>query len=88
MGRLTASLAKLEQTFYRKISPPDHILLLKVSREIALKRKPNHTIEEVAPKIQALENMDRNGLQIIDVDANQPFEKALTQAKNELWKVM
>jgi len=88
IGRLTNCLAKLEQKFYTKISPPDYVLLLKVSREFALKRKPDHAIEEIGPKIQAIEKMDRNGLQIIDIDSNQPFEKALTQAKNELWKVM
>jgi len=88
MNRITAYLSKLELKLYKKIRPPDYVLLLQVRPNVALKRKPDHTPQEIEPKTRAIKNMDRNGLQIIDIDANQPFERALLQVKQELWKIM
>ncbi|MCH8125695.1 hypothetical protein IIC38_07020 [candidate division KSB1 bacterium] len=88
MNWMTSHLSKLELKLYNKIYPPDCVLLLQVAPNVALKRKPDHTPQEIEPKIQAIENMSRNGLKIIDIDANQPFDQALLYAKEELWKIM
>jgi thymidylate kinase len=85
---ITAHLAKLEQNIYQRISPPDCLILLHVSPNVALRRKPDHTPEEIEPKIQAVERMDRQGLQIIDIDADQPFERTSLQTKSAVWNML
>jgi thymidylate kinase len=85
---ITAHLSKLEQTIYERISPPDCLILLHVSPNVALRRKPDHAPEEIERKIQAVERMDRQGLQIIDIDADQPFERTALQTKSALWNIL
>jgi thymidylate kinase len=85
---ITAHLARTEEEIYRKISPPDYLVLLHVSPAVSLQRKPEHRREEVGPKIQAIESMDRCGLHIIDVDAEEPLEQTLLQIKGELWNLL
>jgi hypothetical protein len=85
---ITAYLSKIEQDTYQKISPPDYLILLHVSPAVSLQRKPDHTRKEIESKIQAIERMDRQGLQIIDIDADQPFERTLLQIKSALWNIL
>ena len=85
---VTAHLSRLEQSIYERINPPDYLILLHVSANVALQRKPDHTPEEIEPKIQAVERMDRQGLQIIDIDADQPFERTSLQTKSALWNIL
>jgi thymidylate kinase len=85
---ITAHLSKLEQKIYERIGLPDCLILLHVSPNIALQRKPDHTPEKIEPKIQAVERMDRQGLQIIDIDADQPFERTSLQTKSALWNIL
>lgn len=85
---ITAYLARTEEKIYQKISPPDYLVLLHVSPGVSLQRKPEHRHEEVGPKIQAIESMDRYGLHIIDIDAEEPLEQTLLQIKGELWNLL
>ena len=61
---------------------------LHVSLDVSLQRKPGHTSQEVAPKIQAIERMDRRGLHIIDIDADQPFERTVSQIEAALCNIL
>ena len=85
---ITAHLSKLEQNIYQRIGLPDCLMLLHVSPNVALQRKPDHTPEGIEPKTQAVERMDRQGLQIIDIDADQPFERTSLQTKSALWNIL
>jgi hypothetical protein len=85
---ITAHLSKLEQNIYHRIGLPDCLILLHVSPNVALQRKPDHTPEEIEPKTQAVEHMDRQGLQIIDINADQPFERTSLQTKSALWNIL
>jgi len=88
MGTITGTLSKKEQDLYRKIRPPDHIFVLHVSPEVSQRRKPDHDPEMIQAKSQALRQMERQGLHIIDVDADQPFEQVLLQIKTALWQLL
>jgi hypothetical protein len=85
---ITAHLARTEEEIYQKISPPDYLVLLHVSPGVSLQRKPEHCREEVVPKIQAIESMDRCGLRVIDIDAEQPLDRTLLQIKSGLWDIL
>jgi hypothetical protein len=85
---VTAYLARTEERIYQKISPPDYLVLLHVSPDVSLQRKPEHRREEVEPKIQAIESMDRCGLHVIDIGAEEPLDQTLLQIKGELWNLL
>lgn len=88
MGSVTARLARTEQQLYDQIGPPEHLVLLHVTPEISKQRKPDHQLEQIETKIRAIETMDRNGLQIIDIDTTQPQAEVLRQVKQELWNIL
>ena len=86
--KITRLLSEREQKIYQKIRPPDYILRLHVSPEVSQQRKPDHSFEMIKAKSQALEQMDQTGLNIIDIDADAPFEEVLLQIKKNLWHVL
>lgn len=88
MTGITACLSETEQKIYERIEPPETLVLLHVSLDVSLQRKPGHTSREVAPKIQAIERMDRRGLHIIDIDADQPFGCTVSQIKAALCNIL
>jgi len=88
MDKITGALSRMEQDIYRKIRPPDHIFALHVSPEISQQRKSDHDPEMIRAKSQALRQMERQGLPVIDVDADQPFEQVLLQIKTALWQLL
>jgi thymidylate kinase len=88
MGRLTRKLSEWEQAIYRKIHPPDHILVLHVSPEVSQQRKPDHQWEMIETKSRALRHMDTQNLHVIEIDADQSYEQVLLQSKAAIWKLL
>ena len=86
VDRITGALSGMERAIYRKIRPPDRIFALHVSPEVSQRRKPDHDPEIIEAKSEALEKMERRGLHVVDVDADQPFEQVLLQIKAAMWE--
>lgn len=84
-GGLRTSLAQAEQNLYEKIRPPDHILVLRVSPEVSLARKPEHRPERIEAKAQALADFARDGLNVTEINAEQPLDQVLLQIKSAIW---
>lgn len=85
---LSAYLARIEADIYRRISPPDYLMVLHVSPEESVRRKPDHDYREVSAKISAIENMERAGLTVIDIATEQPKEQTLLQIKKAVWELL
>jgi thymidylate kinase len=88
MDRIARLLSRLEQDMYHAMRPPDWIVALHVSPEVALQRKPDHDLGVIEAKTHAIERMERRGLRMIDIDANQPVEQALLQVKTAVWQIL
>jgi thymidylate kinase len=86
--QVTRTLARMEQDVYRKICPPDHLFVMHVSPEVSQQRKPDHDRGMIEAKASALQQMERQGLHVIEVDADQPLEQVLLQAKAALWQLL
>jgi hypothetical protein len=56
-GRIVKNLSRIEQDLYRKIQPPQHIVILHVSPEVSQARKPEHKRELIEAKSQAMERI-------------------------------
>lgn len=87
-GRVAASMARREQNIYEKISPPDHLFVLRVSSDVSSQRKPDHKPEVLKTKIQSIEQIERNGLCIKEINADQPLDQTLLQIKTALWDLL
>jgi thymidylate kinase len=87
-GKTTGALARIEEQMYRKILPPEHVFVLHVSPDVSQQRKPEHKRELIEAKSQAIEQIARDDLNIVDVDAEQPLEQVLIQIKTALWRVL
>jgi thymidylate kinase len=85
MNRITRVLSELEKRLYGQIQPPDCIFVLHVSPEVSMQRKSGEIRERVEAKSRALRQMDRLGLQAVEIDADQPYELVLLQVKTALW---
>ncbi|TXD41661.1 hypothetical protein FRC96_04135 [Lujinxingia vulgaris] len=69
-------------------TPPDLILRLNISPEIAWRRKPDHDIVDIASKALALQSIDPGSATLIDLDATLPPEVLLNQAKAAIWEAL
>ena len=87
-GGMFAKLAFVEENIYRGIRPPDHIVVLRVSPEVSLTRKPEHRRERIETKSQALAEFAREGLNVTEIDAEQPLDQVLLQIKSAIWSWM
>ncbi len=90
-GRVTRALARAEQRLYQKIQPPDHFFFLDVSLDVSLARKPDHSRDAIAAKIEYLTAMTERASETGDLqrfDANLPFEQVLNQLKQAVWQLL
>lgn len=87
-GRLSAILSKMELELYSKIQPPDHLFILDVSPEVSKLRKPDHNIEIVQKKSQAIKDFNRHNLQCTEVNADEDIDLVLLKIKLQLWEII
>jgi thymidylate kinase len=79
-------LGKIERKIYKMILFPDIIIALDVSPEISNIRKPDHDIETITTKSEAIRNFDRDGLRVTMIDADLPLESVLLSIKSSIWE--
>jgi len=87
--RLFREAAKWESAPYRwaETNPPDLIIKLHVTPEVALARKPGMSIEEVRKRIETIERLRYPpAARTVDVDAGGPLEGVLLSVKRAVWR--
>ena len=88
MGPVTRRLSQVEETIYQRIPPAEQIFVLHVSPGVAQLRKPGHRQELIEAKSQAIAQIARDGLNLVDIDTDQPFDRVLLQIKSSLWGML
>jgi hypothetical protein len=84
-GRLGRRLAARELRYYRAISSPDVLIVLRVDPEVAVTRKPEEPAEFVRGRWQEIWNIDWDDLGAHVVDATRPEKDVLEEVKNIIW---
>ena len=76
-------LARRERRHYEAMVAcrPDLVIRLNVSLEVALARKPDHRPSSLARKIADVPKLRFEGAPIVEIDAEQPLDTVLAQAK-------
>lgn len=80
---LVGVLARSERRIFAKMiaSPPDLVLRLNVSLDVAAARKPDHKYEALARKIELIPHLTFGGAPIVELNADEPLEQVLLRAK-------
>ena len=88
-SRTMRLMAQRESEIYDRIAPPDHIILLAVSPEVALGRKGNRSPATVEAKSRSLAQADLSALApLTRIDAEQPLEAVVAAVKASVWRLL
>jgi thymidylate kinase len=89
-GAITRALAAREQRHYARMAAqrPDLVIRLTVDLATAVARKPDHRPSSLAAKIASIARLRFQGAPIVDVDATQPLDRVLDQAKQAIAQIL
>jgi thymidylate kinase len=83
--RLTDWLAGRERRYYRAITPPDVLFVLRVDPEVAVARQPTEPADEIRERWAEVWSIDWETVPAEVVDAGQPREAVLSQLESLIW---
>jgi hypothetical protein len=92
-GVIARAFARAEQNLYRKMLPPNYLVVLNVSPEVSLRRKPDHQLAAIEAKSRAVSDLTaadhgHGTFDVIHVSADLPLEEVLRQLKQSVWQVI
>ena len=92
-GRLIGFFSQREQKIYDRFSRPDHMIILKVTPEVSQQRKPDHRLETIQDKDQAIKRLQADlqadaAQKWVTQNADIPLEDVLLQLKRKIWAVL
>lgn len=67
---------------------PDVVFKLLLPPEESVRRKPDHTIEEVSAKAEITPKLVFENSIVYDIDATKPYDEELLEIKRLIWKVI
>ncbi len=90
---LVGFLSQREQKLYGKFTLPDYLIILDVTPEVSVKRKPDHSLEKIQGKKQAIDKLqsalgEKTAANWANQNADLPFEDVLLQLKRKIWAVL
>lgn len=87
-GRSFTWAARAEKKGYDRLAAlkPDLLIKLVVSPEVAHARKPDHSLATIARKCNLTRDLRFDGIEVVAIDADQPFDKVLLEAKRAVWR--
>jgi thymidylate kinase len=93
-GPVRRALAGAEERIYQGFGLPDYLIVLDVSPEVSVDRKPDHSLEIVREKsraaveLAAIAEMRHGSVRVFKVDANRPLVHVILEIKRKLWDVL
>ncbi len=88
---LRRALADWESRPYRwaEARPPQLVIKLRVSPEVAVVRKPGMRAEEIQRRLGALASLRYPAeTRVVEVDADRPWEEVLLECKRRIWEIL
>jgi len=81
-------LISFEEEYYRQIDKPDYMFVLHTSPQMSLSRKPDHRTQTLDESHLAFLQMDKTGLQITEINTDQPVDQTILQIRSILWQMI
>ena len=88
-SRLLRGLARWESAPYQRADdqPPDVVVRLDVSADVAERRKPETGRAEIERRVSAVRSLRyRDGAAVVNVDADRPAAEVFQQVRNAIWR--
>ena len=87
-SRLARWLADAEDRYYRRIVPPDTLLVLQLDPELAVLRKPDEPADYVRARGRAIWETDWTGSRARFVDTSRELADVLKDLKALVWSAL
>lgn len=85
-SRLVRALARLEDSYHRRIGPPDVLVVLRVPPEVAVERRRGlEPEEEVRRRAEEIWALDWSDLPAAVLDATRPPHEVLREIRSTVW---
>ena len=84
-NRFIKFLIEKEQTYYRKILPPDQLIVLRIDPDIAAKRKVEDGADYVRIRSREIFALDWQKRPASVVDSSQPLSDVFYKVKTYIW---
>ena len=88
MSRFSKALLSAEETYYRQITQPDLLAVLRVDPEIAVRRKTDEEEQHVRTRSEEVWRTDWSSTQARLVDASQSPGQVLADLQDQIWQQM
>jgi len=91
---LTQKISAMEKRLYQKFDTLDHLVILNVDPEVSIERKPDHSMETIRSKFDALSRLktmlsENNGqFDWVQIDANMPLDQVNLELKRAIWSIL
>jgi thymidylate kinase len=82
---LAKKLCDRELAYYQAILPPDLVIVLRVSPEVAARRRTEDPAEFVQKRAAEVWDADWTGIPALVIDADQALELVVAQARRAIW---
>lgn len=89
--RIARALARWEAQPYlnARIDPPDLVIKLIASPNVALGRRPDMNIEEIERRVAAVRSLTfPEATSVIEINADMPFEQVMRAARQAIWGIL
>ena len=91
---LPQKLSMMEKRLYQQFNTLDQLLVLNVNPEVSVERKPDHPMETIQSKFEALSRLktelsEQPGqFDRVQIDANMPFNQVNLALKRAVWSIL
>jgi hypothetical protein len=85
---LARLLGSAEESYYKRILPPDALFVLRLVPNLAVLRKPDESAEYVRARGGVVWETDWTGTTARVVDVDRPLNEVLQQLKSLVWSVL
>jgi thymidylate kinase len=83
--RLPSTLARLEESYYQRIAPPEVLVVLRVDPEIAVQRRTGEDVVPVRERSLEIWGIDWRHTNAHIVDGGKPKAEVLAEVKSIVW---
>ena len=85
---LARRMAALEESYYARMPRPEHVFVLDVDPDLAVRRKTDEPSDYVRARAEQMRRADWTGTKATHIDAGRPLPVVLAQLRELVWAAL
>jgi thymidylate kinase len=85
---LARALVELEASYYRRITPPDRAVVLRVTPDVAVARRPEQDADDVRHRAWEVHEVTWTRPGAVVLDADRPQDEVIRRARRAVWELL